>query len=166
MKIPLSGETMKFIKGTPFEECKDPSWYLYIDGSLKSRNFAGKILTDSIAEKYKDPHLRQETLLNGIFAVCCSRVQINVIMGERDGYYINRIGGMCSSLFNVIEKVNAETWPEPEERIKVFRWPNQHHWFAQVDGHPVIDAAHKRKWVTAQAAEEAAELYMAEKDKD
>lgn len=150
---------MKFVKGVPFKGCKEPSWYLYIDGSLESHNLISNITNGNITRIFTDPHLRRDSVDAHILTNAISRLQISLILGERDGWYMNKVGGMCPNLFDISDTIETDHWPE-EQCIKISKWPQGKHYHAIVNGIDVVDDDGNRKWNTVKAAERAVKKFM------
>lgn len=150
---------MKFVKGVPFKGCKEPSWYLYIDGSLESHNLIANVTNGSIMRIFTDPHLLRDSMDAHILTNAISRLQISLMMGDRNGWYMNKVGGMCPNLFDISETIETDCWPE-KQRIKISKWPQGKHYYATVDGIAVTDDDGVKKWNTVEAAERAAKKFI------
>mgnify|MGYP001590096129 CR=1 FL=1 len=151
---------MKFVKGVPFKGCKKPSWYLYIDGSLESHNLIANTTNNSITRLFTDPHLQRDSVDGHILTNAIAKLQVSLIMGERDGWYMNKVGGMCPNLFDITKTIEAACWPG-ENKVNISKWPQGKHYYATVAGVSVEEKDGTNKWNTVEGAERAAKRFMA-----
>lgn len=157
---------MKFVKGVPFKGAKkkDASWYLLINGELPCINMATNIFNARLEKIIKDPHHKIGNAFTTLAIEAVIRTQLALHTGARNGYFMNRVGGMCPSLHNIQETTEAEQWPDAK-RIDVSRWPRGTHWYAKVDGRDVQDENGNIKWRTAKEAERQAKIFREKMDK-
>ena len=117
---------MKFVKGVPFQGCEEPTWYLYVDSSLESYNLISVVMNNRIANIVFDPHNQIRSDFCRIAVGAATKLQLSLLSGERDGWYMNQNGGMCPDIFDISEECEFDNWPE-QKRIVVSRWPNGSH---------------------------------------
>jgi len=127
---------MKFVKGIPHKDCKEPGWYLQIDNQIATHTFIADILDNRAAKVVFDQKTPECTVRPIIDSI--NKLRLGLVMGERNGWYMNRNGGMCADLYNITETLESDRWPEID-RIQIKRWPNGKHFYAKVDGIDVED---------------------------
>ncbi len=138
----------------------EPAWYLLLAGR-KEQDMVSTILRDNCSRFVRDPHRGQVSAISA-FASMQVAMEVDFGCSNRMGCYVNKNGGMCPQLAEIIKTVEAETWPDMD-RITVDRWPNAKHYYARVDGIDVVWDG-QSKWNTYKSAHAAAERFMAERD--
>ena len=137
-----------------------PAWYLILSGR-KEQDMVATILRDNCARFCRDPHYGPESAMKA-FASMQMAMEVDLGFTNRMGFHVNKNGGMCSKLAEVIKTVEVDTWPELE-RITISQWPGAKHFYVRVDGGDVIWKG-QSKWNTHKAAERAGIAYMAQKE--
>ncbi len=148
---------MKFVLGTPIENGEN-SWYLVLSGA-RARQHVSDLLHNIARSMLHSPHFN-ETLAKIIKTTQHLAFQIE-FHKEREGWFVNRKGGMCDSLVHIEEERESDEWPG-EHKIQISKWPGGTHYFALVDGIDVeIDG--KYKWNSVKQAEKAVEKFLKSK---
>lgn len=150
-----SADAMKFVLG---KSCKSANacWYLVLD-CRDAEEAVVSILRANSARFAIDAH---ESDIFATLALTSMLLAVQIDSGthDRGGYYVNRNGDMCSSLVEVLEERDVDTWPDVE-KITTFRWPYGKHYYVKVDG-VNLEWEGKTKWNTHKAAREAAEAFI------
>ena len=156
---------MKFVKGKPFKGCEKCYWYLYIDDSFETYKFISNIISNRMGNIILNPHIKADDVSYYTLRNAVTKTQIDILMGERNSYYMNPNGGMCPNLYDIEDEIEAGYWPETE-RIKIIKWQGGSHYYAKVDGMDVTDDKGNQKWNTREYAKEVAEKFMIKLDQN
>ena len=147
---------MKFVKGSPVKGDTGSYWYLHLLGD-KARVFVADLLNANATAFMTDPHAKSDYATH-LAATASATLATGVLLGERDGYYVNPKGGMTPELYGVTQTINAANFPGTA-RVKVSVWPRGTHFYARIDNVDVVGARGRYKWNTAAAARQAAKRF-------
>jgi hypothetical protein len=146
---------MKFVKGSSFKGCK-PTWYLVLDGK-DAEQFTASILRGNGERFLRDPHGDRSSVIAAQASMKLA-MMLDLGLHDRTGYFVNRRGGMCHTLYGIVERKTSSMWPEKTE-IAITRWPGGVHFYVKVDGQDV-EWRGQNKWTTESAARDAANHYL------
>jgi len=144
---------MKFVKGSPVQGFSDTYWYLHLVGN-DAREFVCRLLRSNAIKFMTDPHAMKD-YASHLAATASEQLADKVLLGERDGYYVNKGGGMTPELYAICDEQEAPNFPSVA-RLIVSRWPKGTHFYAKVDGFDVVNTRGRYKWDTQRGARRAA----------
>lgn len=150
-----------------------PDWVLVIDND-QSREAVLSLLEARITAIMRNPHAFGgsdgiNTTVTMLTVDASHQIVAHVLVGKRDGWFVNRVGGMCHKPFRVIEIREATTWPQrpgedAEELLRTARirpWPGGTHYCSTLrDGRVVVVGKGVSKWDTLQEAIDATRIFL------
>jgi len=152
---------MKFVKGSPIRGFNNTHWYLHLKGN-EARDFVWRLLQDNAVKFLADPHATND-YASGLAAKASTQLAERVLLGERDGYYVNQKGGMCPELYGICHTKDTDNFPGTP-KLKVSRWQKGTHFYAKVNGLDVVDTKGRYKWGTEADAKRAAKRFAKRND--
>ena len=148
-------------------------WVLVIDGD-EAKEAVISLLEARITARMHNPHAFGgsdgiATTVTMLTVDASHQVVAQVLVGKRNGWFVNRVGGMCHKPFRVIETREATTWPpcpgeDAEELLRtasIRPWPGGMHYCSTLrDGRVVVVGKGVSKWDTLQEAIDATRSFL------
>lgn len=79
------------------------------------------------------------------------------------GWYMNKNGGICDSVYEIEEEIEAFNFPDDKLSMSEFRirkWPNGKHYYIIGPDNDIVDIKGKTKWVDLDKCKEALKSYV------
>lgn len=167
---------MKFVLAQIQPDC-NPDWYLVMDSvALNNQNFLldtarvgiqitiNKASASDINGPTKNPNDWRsidvaEILLNKLG---------NISFLNREGWYMNRVGGQSTKLHRIIKECEANDFPDrPDpygiDDVSFSQWKNGNHWYCRLPDGTDIEHDGKTKWNSLLDAKNVAVEFLKNK---
>lgn len=168
----IKSEQRAFVYAQPCPG-SDPCWYLKIDAVRDAKmvleTASEGVINDSARTMQHDmfrspsPSTRATELEIEIKFKALGRMITG--LGDRDGWFLNRNGGMCPSLHNVIKTVKSDFFPDEIKKfdiqdVRFSQWRGGTHWYARLPDGTDIEVDGDLKWNSRKEAVAAAKKFL------
>lgn len=157
---------MKFVHGKS-HPLVEPDWFMLLCSDSLSHPSAEKTL--ELVEHNSSGPMQQE--LEHSIAAYAIRAKALIAMPDvlpsRNGWYVNRVGGMCPHLYDIDKEVESDDFPPLEcdaiemlKNTKFSMWPGGSHWYARLPDGRDVEIDGQSKWDSKEQSVSATKKFL------
>jgi hypothetical protein len=136
---------MRFVFGRASEH-GPTDWFLQLKSHRLNTPESSKVLDLWLSHQLRDIRSAHSSFLSDFCFLFNLRNKDVERLLSRDKWYVNRVGGMCPNLHEVLDELESNEFPpslltkeQLIEGVKISSWPNGKHFYARLpDGTDVI----------------------------